>query len=363
MTMRQAQRSGFTLLEVILAAAIGVLLMAALYSAFHMQLRLLSAGRDAVDESVLARSVLTRIGNDISSSLPAFVAPPYKSAASGGSGGGTGSGTGGSGSGSGSATGGSSGTGGTGATGGSSGSGSSSSSSSTTGTSTGSSLNATTNSGNLNNLSATSAAVGSTSIVFNLGVQGDNNHLTLFVCRWPREVVNLPQGTVQPVVGDVRRITYWLAGGSGSGSGLARQEVKVSTSDDALTGQAQGSGDEASMVIAEEVMSLQFRYFDGVNWQDTWDGTMAGNTSGNNNTGMANSNMIGPPVAIEIKISLTPPGKKPGTVDPNDPTVRSYRHVVALPTANFPLTTNSFNGNMNSNNSGTNGNTGSGMGQ
>src|SRR5438132_12359010 len=62
-------RQGFTLLEVLLAAAIGVLLMAALYVAMQVQLDHAQAGRDAVEQSLLVRALLRRMSNDIAPSL------------------------------------------------------------------------------------------------------------------------------------------------------------------------------------------------------------------------------------------------------------------------------------------------------
>src|SRR5438067_3265753 len=72
-------RKGFTLLEVLLAAAIGVLLMAALYVAMQVQLDHAQAGRNAVEQSLLVRALLRRMSNDITPSL----APPLPNTASG----------------------------------------------------------------------------------------------------------------------------------------------------------------------------------------------------------------------------------------------------------------------------------------
>jgi hypothetical protein len=92
------------------------------------------------------------------------------------------------------------------------------------------------------------------------------------------------------------------------------------TSDDA-TALPPDIPDEASLVIAEEVKSLTFSYWDGTNWQDTWDGTQ---------TGSDGQTPIGPPLAIAIVIGLAPPGS---SVD-SQPPLKYYRQVVPLPTAN-----------------------------
>src|SRR3989442_944271 len=79
-------RKGFTLLEVLLAAAIGVLPMAALYIAMQVQLDHAQAGRDAVEQSLLVRALLRRMSNDIAPSLgPAL--PNTASGATSGAGG------------------------------------------------------------------------------------------------------------------------------------------------------------------------------------------------------------------------------------------------------------------------------------
>jgi len=56
-------RQGFTLLEVLLAAAIGVLLMRLYYVAMQVQLDHAQAGRDAVEQSLLVRALLRRMSN------------------------------------------------------------------------------------------------------------------------------------------------------------------------------------------------------------------------------------------------------------------------------------------------------------
>lgn len=63
------RRSGYTLLEVMLAIAIGLLLIAALYVALDVQMRYMQTGRNAVAEGQLARGLLARIGADVRSHL------------------------------------------------------------------------------------------------------------------------------------------------------------------------------------------------------------------------------------------------------------------------------------------------------
>jgi hypothetical protein len=147
--------------------------------------------------------------------------------------------------------------------------------------------------------------------VINLGVQGDNGRLILNVSRLPRDVGDGTDG--QPPACDLRRITYWLC--TSDPVGLCRQEFKPVTSDDANTVLPPDIPDEPSYVLADEVKSLQFQYFDGTAWQDTWDGTALGADG---------VTPQGPPQAIAITIDVETPGQ----------TRKSYRHVVAIPTAN-----------------------------
>jgi type II secretory pathway component PulJ len=250
------QRPAYTLLEVLLATAIGALLLLALYSALNITMRNAQAGRDKVEQATLARSLLLRLANDVTSNLRAAV--PSQSGGSSGSGGG-GSGQGGQ------------------------------SNSSQGGSSSASST------------SSTVSGLGGT-VAFNMGVQGDSTHLFLFSSRVPRELDPSWQGDTVPTVSDLRRITYWL-----SSLGLARQEIKLATSDDALN-LSTDLPDDPAFVVAEEVKSLTFQYFDGTNWQDSWDGTQTPSSGGNNPQG--------PPQLIAITIGLMVPGSDAESAEP-----------------------------------------------
>src|SRR6266404_4003591 len=62
-------RAAFTLLEVLLASAIGVMLLAGLYVAVDVQLRQMHTGRRANEQTSLARGVLSKMAWDISGEL------------------------------------------------------------------------------------------------------------------------------------------------------------------------------------------------------------------------------------------------------------------------------------------------------
>lgn len=68
------RRSGFTLLEMLLASGIALLLMAGLYVSMQVNLNYTAAGRDVVDESQLARTLMNRIASDIASALTPITA-------------------------------------------------------------------------------------------------------------------------------------------------------------------------------------------------------------------------------------------------------------------------------------------------
>ena len=171
MTTRQ-RRTGFTLLEMILALAIGLVLMSGLYLALTMQLNEAQSGRESIEEATLARSILTRMASDIVGNLgpydPKLIAEPA-------------------------------------------------SASSATGATT-----------------AVSDATNST-VPFNVGIQGAETELVLTVTRVPRELLAADKRRADvsqdPKVSDLRRITYWMV----EGKGLAHQEVKRVTGMDADT--------------------------------------------------------------------------------------------------------------------------------
>ncbi len=278
---RMRRRDGFTLLEVLLAAAIGAMLMGALYAALNVQMRYAQAGRDRVEHSMLVRNLLRQVASDVQLSLAPTIPLPTSSTSSSAN---TSTAT----------SGGSTATGGMGASG-------------ATSTSTSS--------------TASNTTTTTTAVQFNLGVQGQANSLTLYVSRLATDIDPLAEN---PVIGsDLRRIDYWLASDGMQPRGLCRQELKPVTSDDALNFMPPEMPEDPSLILAEEVRSLQFRYFDGSQWLESWDGTAPGAD------GMT---PLGPPAAIEIRVGVLPAGVKPS--DEGAQELKNYRHVVALPTAN-----------------------------
>jgi prepilin-type N-terminal cleavage/methylation domain-containing protein len=243
-------RSGYTLLEVLLALGIALVLLGGLYVSMDVQIRLAQAGRERIEESSLARALLAKIGKDVSAALT----PIRASQAATGSGGVAASGS--------TTT-------------------SSSSSSSSTPSPDSSTDEGTTN---LNVVTP-----------FNGGVQGAIDQLTLFTNRVPgvgktdAEMDSAPNGGA-----DVRRITYWLAGDAG----LARQEITRLSGEDEGTRLPPDVKELESFIMAREVVGLEFRYFDGTGWVEQWDGTLAGDDG---------ATPVGPPRAVKIVLRIASP--------------------------------------------------------
>jgi hypothetical protein len=278
------RRKAHTLLEVVLASSISVLLLGTLYVAVDTELRNAQDGREVVETSTLARSLLDRMSADILPEL-APVAPTQSDPSS------------------------------------------SNNSANSSGQSTTTTPSSPSSSSSTNNNTSTTNSSNSSAVTFNLGVQGDSSQLTLYVSRWPREVgqlVNNGTSDQQVPFSDLRRITYWMVGGNGAPVGLARQEVKVATSTDALNNMPPDIPDEANYVFAPEVQNLTIQYFDGTNWQDSWDGTAVGSDG---------QTPVGPPTAIALILDIAAAKNNDGTR-----VIKSYRQVIALPTANGTTT-------------------------
>jgi prepilin-type N-terminal cleavage/methylation domain-containing protein len=241
-----ANRAGFTLLEVLLASAIAALLMAALYVSMEVQLKHADAGREAVNESTVARNLIARIEADLAGTVTPITATKA--------------------------------------------------------------------------IKSTSGDVAADVVTpLNGGVVGDNAVLTVWASRVPQwgtgpDAVNADTQQISSC--DIRRISYWLAEG-----GLARQDLDRVTADDDDSQLPPNVTDEQRFVLAPEVTGVTFRYFDGIAWQDSWDGTVLGADQ---------KTPIGPPRAIEITLSV-----RKAAADPNDASaVQSFRHVVGINAAN-----------------------------
>lgn len=301
----RAARSGYTLLEVLLAMSMAVLVLAAVYSFVGYQLRQAQAGREIIERVTLARALCNRFSADIHGALaqndPArFRRNSGDAAATADASQQTG----------GASTGGAS-TGGTSGTTGSSG---------TTSTSGTAGASSATGSATDTSSSSGSGASGESQVDMPLGVVGSSTELHLFVSRVPLEVYGSgDQGGL--LTCDQRRISYWLGG---EGAGLCRLEARLITGEEATTPDLP-SGDVAAYVLAPEVQSLEFSYFDGSSWADSWDSTAPGADG---------TTPIGSPRAIAVRVGVASNGRT------GSDELKYYRHVVAVPTANgTPQTT------------------------
>jgi prepilin-type N-terminal cleavage/methylation domain-containing protein len=279
MILRSPRRPGFTLLEVLLASALAVVLMAALYVALDVQLRLAADGRDAIDQATLTRAVVQRFETDLGSSIGP-TAPVVTNSSS-----------------------------------------SSSGSSSTTpmsGMGTGTGGSTTTDSTVVMEEETETDAP-----AFQAGVIGESEgenrpRLTIYVAR-VASMQKDGESSGPAASADIRRITYWMTDG-----GLARQEVPLVTSTESLAStepQLDGK-DESSFVIASEVQQLMIEYWDGSAWTETWDGR---------EPGADGKTPKGPPAAIRIRFWIKVPGPEIGEfVD------KEFRHTIAVRSAPGP---------------------------
>jgi prepilin-type N-terminal cleavage/methylation domain-containing protein len=295
MRNRRRSRPGFTLLEVILATTIALLLLGALYVAVDMQLGYAQMSRDNIEQSTVAREVLARMDADAARVVALSDPARFRFAAGLDTPDVT------------------------------------SSSAMTTPNANATTNNNTTNSNNSNSSdsSTTTSAGTNAPIVLPLGVMGDSETLHLFVSDVPPELFtsglnfnSQDQSNTPPVVSDLRRVSYWLVGGGDSPLGLARQEVPLVTSDDALQNLPPGLDNEASFILAEEVRSLSFQYFDGTEWQDSWDSTTLGPDG---------VTPVGSPAAIAVVIGLA--DLNAGPQQAGAP-LKMFRHVLLIPSAN-----------------------------
>jgi hypothetical protein len=273
----------------ILALAIGLVLMISLYNVLNMQVYQSQAGRMIQQEATLAHHIFARMSRDILANMgPVPVVPPSSNASTANAGG----------------------------------TGASQAGTTTPATTTGAAATSGT--------TTTTTTDTSNTITFNSGVYGTNNLIILSTTKVPFSMDPTKAFSVDPTqqatTSDLRRVSYWLA--TGNQSGLAYQELMAATSNDLGTFPTDMSADSYT-ILAPEVKDIQFQYFDGVNWQDSWDGTTLGGPTGDI--------PIGPPSAIKITLTLN--RKAPDNTDLTDDQLPKYTHVIAIPGGNnFPQT-------------------------
>lgn len=340
-------RRGLTLLELLLALSLSIVVLMAIGMAINLHYRMFDVRRTNVEEAQLARAVLRHIADDLRCAVQ-YTPPDLEGldtvsgnaigAAANSAFGETGDS-------------GDEGSGGTGNTGSQSGQGGSSGQS--TGTS-GSGQFATDPSSTASAQQLSQAATAtvdptatdaaSTSVV---GLYGTATELRFDISRLPRvdeyQSLMVPESGVGVVdiPSDIKTITYFLAEGDiptgaafagtsstnsttpSGGRGLMRGQLDRAVAAWAEMNGGSSSAYETAELLAEEVTSLQFNYFDGEGWLPEWDSATMG----------------GLPIAVEIFITIQP--TQPLTEDDISasstseqlPTEQTYRLVVHLPAA------------------------------
>ena len=296
-------RSGFTLLEIILATFLLAILMIAVSAAVSQYSRLEFAGRIESERVQVARSFLRQFETDLRSvTFPSQPSPTDDSATAG-----TAS-TGASGTSAGGATGGSGSTGSSGS--GGSGSGAQSSSSSSTSASASSSSTTTTIS-----VDSPEDELGKAS----WGVRGSGNQIFLQISRPQRAVSSaLPSAGAIAVsrTSDLRNLSYFAQPGSG---GIMRSEL------DRMAGDAALQKGNTSVVVAgatslvPEVQTLLFEYFDGTSWRASWDSAASARL----------------PRAVRVTLKFMPQVNRYGSLWNSgvSPSTDIFQHVFAVPLA------------------------------
>lgn len=292
------KRGGFTLIEILLSLGLAALVMVALATAVDVHLRCLQIGRTNAEEAQLARVLLLRIGDDlrnaaVSNPVDASKIPPAASATDTDEGG----------------------------------TGDPDAPTDTTGD--------TTDETTTDDLGLAETA---TEDEYVIGLYGESDWLQVDVRRTPRldqyDYETLPSGaeSLPDVVSGVKTVAYSLSTDTGTASttgeyrgGLLRREI-----DHAVTRWAEDVGtlttaDEELEPIAPEVTDLEFLYFDGTEWVDSWDST----------------EMAGLPMAVHVSLSIMSRedynrftrtwGRSATSVEPTTKFV--YSLTVALPVA------------------------------
>jgi hypothetical protein len=366
----RADRPGYTLLEVLVAFAIGVFVLGGLYYAIDIQLRHAQIARDEIEQASLARSLCERIEGDVQRSLgpldAARLDPLLNPSTSSSTQGGTAS-TGGT------ATGGTT-TGNTmrGATGGGTGGARTTPTVGRGGGSRATGQRGTSTSKGSGSGSSTWTVLDSnsmpTSVVScNLMMQGTTSSLVLYVSRAPRlysttdgtSTTGLAPNNNQGMNGagsngsgttsqdmlqlqqttDIRQITYQMGTGPDGTPGLVRQEVLMTQADDGTGNMLQNLGQDVPFqLLSSEVQDIQFRYLDnnsqtGDNgWVENWPSDASDVTAGTVPTYTTGGSPLGPPLAIEITLRIRP---KSSGADDGDADL-TYRHVIPILAANGP---------------------------
>lgn len=241
---RPRPHSGFTLLEVILAIGLTSLLLAAIYAALDLYWKYTTLGHQQVEQAQIARAVFQKISHDLNCVTYRLETAEEDTESTDASG----------------------------------------------------------TSGSSSDPETIEVQVTSTDDAYtsgNIGVYGDSQSLVLHTSRPARQPLflaqNSSQGTTPGTRSDLLSVSYFLAvAGAGGLQGAAGDQFRNNSgSSEDVQGLARLEGDRLSMsmadqsadleqlaaqsvLLAHEIDSLQFQYFDGSDWLDLWDSTEYG---------------------------------------------------------------------------------------
>lgn len=279
-TARRAHRgipTGFTLLEVILALALGAILLAMLGTAMQVYLRATGVGRAQIQSAQLARALLSRIADDLRSSIQyeKFDGTGAAKALA-----------------------------------------KSASASLPEGVSAEDADKALAEAGASSDSKTSDPAAAETEAEDPVrpGVYGAIDYVQVDTGA----AAQRPDSPRAAAATGLRTVTYFLETG-----GLYRRDTDRAA---ALWDPQQSAGGVQAddELLAEEVTALEFYYFDGAEWLSEWDSTTS----------------EGLPLAVEIVLTLTETPDPAKPVKPGDiPTETIYRQVVRLPAAKPSTTT------------------------
>lgn len=342
-----AVRRGYTLLELILSLALTVVVFMGIAAAMSVFYSALTGQQRLVEQELIGRSILNMIAADLRAGLQykaadvagienLVVSEALAAGIGGGAAGGAGAGTGSGGEGAGddeagddSADGGGTGDSGTG--GGTGGTG-------TGGTGTGGGTAGTAGGTGAATDEEESDPAEEDNAWYRPSFVGNASQFTLDISRLPRiDQVNALTSDLSATAtpADLKRVAWMvmLDGAPQANSldpaadamgGLYRREVDRAVSAFSREPDMPSSPDQYSRLLATEVISLQFRYFDGENWKTEWESASVG----------------GYPLAVEVRLLLDPdrspdapprPGGQNNT--PDFENARLFRTVVHLPVA------------------------------
>ena len=273
-----SQRSvprGFTLFEVFIALTLSLLLMGAVYASIDLYWRYATAGRDRVERAQISRALIRRMRNDLQSIVFRLPEPEVETTDSAAAEEDTLSAL--------------------GEAAGEAGS-------------SGETIGASTTVSEVEDLASSSASTSP-------GLVGFSDQLTIHVTRPSRQLSYAPLFSGIGPASDQQTISYFLAQSGGSGLSGVVANIAMSrdgrTASDGNFGLAVLAGDRLAIeyadanadteqmgsqaeILAPEISLLQFRYFDGTGWVDSWDSSALGQL----------------PKAVEITIGFREPAAR-----------------------------------------------------